>query len=357
MDMRVGITSTIPVEMLFAAGRRPVDLNNLLAMNADPSRYLDLAEGEGMPRTTCAWTKGIYAVARSERIRTVVGVLEGDCSNTRAIVERWRADGIEVVPFAYPHDRSRDRLRKELACFAGILGVTMGAAERVKARLDRIRAKVRYLDELTWREGLVTGEENHIWQVTCSDFWGDPARFERELEWFLAKAEKRTKRTPGLRIGYVGVPPIVKGLYGDLRRMGFHVVYNEVQRQFAMPYATRGLTAQYLAYTYPYEIGARLSDVRTEVRKRGISGIIHYVQSFCHRAIEDCLVRRAVGVPVLTLECDRPGRLDERNRIRLEAFAEMLRGHGMRYRVSPLGVREGNGGGRRGGAAAHRGRR
>ena len=278
-----------------------------------------------MPRTTCAWTKGIYAVARAERICRVVGVLEGDCSNTRAIVERWRMDGIDVIPFAYPHDRSKKRMREELARFAGLLGVTMDSAEAMKQRLDRVRAKVHRLDELTWREGLVTGEENHIWQVTCSDFWGNPKRFERELGRFLAKAEKRKKKKPGIRIGYVGVPPIIKGLYGEIGRMGFDVVYNEVQRQFSMPSTTRDLTSQYLAYTYQYEIEARLADIKTEVRKRRLSGIIHYVQSFCHRAIEDCLVQRAVGVPVLTLECDRPGPLDERNRIRLEAFGEMLR--------------------------------
>ena len=323
-DTRIGITSTVPVEMIYAAGMKPVDLNNVLVMSADPSRHLDLAERAGMPRTTCAWTKGIYAVARAERIRTVVGVLEGDCSNTRAIVERWRADGIGVIPFAYPHDRSAKRLREELARFVRLLGTTMPRAERVKTRLDRIRAKVRTLDELTWRDGLVTGEENHLWQVSCSDFNGNPDRFERELDRFLAKVEKRKKQKPGIRIGYVGVPPIVKGLYGEVERMGFDVVFNEVQRQFAMPYRTRDLAGQYLAYTYPYEIAARLADIRTEVRKRRISGIIHYVQSFCHRAIEDCLVQRAVSVPVLTLECDRPGGLDERNRIRLEAFAEML---------------------------------
>jgi benzoyl-CoA reductase/2-hydroxyglutaryl-CoA dehydratase subunit BcrC/BadD/HgdB len=311
--------------VIYAAGKRPVDLNNLLVMATDPARYLDLAEHDGMPRTTCAWTKGIYAIARAERIRRVVGVLEGDCSNTRAIVERWRMDGIEVIPFAYPHDRSRRRMREELACFAGLLGVTMDRAEKIKKRLDQIRAKVHRLDELTWREGLVTGEENHIWQVTCSDFQGTPERFERELGLFLAKAGKRRKKKPGIRIGYVGVPPIVKGLYGELRRMGFDVVYNEVQRQFAMPYETRDLASQYLAYTYPYEIQARLADIKSEVKKRCLSGIIHYVQSFCHRAIEDYLVQRAIGVPVLTLECDRPGGLDERNRIRLEAFGEMLR--------------------------------
>jgi benzoyl-CoA reductase/2-hydroxyglutaryl-CoA dehydratase subunit BcrC/BadD/HgdB len=38
------------------------------------------------------------------------------------------------------------------------------------------------------------------------------------------------------------------------------------------------------------------------------------------------MVRREVGVPVLTFEFDRPGKLDERSKIRLEAFWEMLAG-------------------------------
>ena len=320
----IGLTSTVPVEIIYAAGRRPVDLNNVLVTSADPSGHLDAAERAGMPRTTCAWTKGIYAVARAMRLRAVVGVLEGDCSNTRAIVERWREDGIEVVPFAYPHDRSAKRLREELARFAAALGTTPARAEELKRRLDRIRAKVRRLDELTWRDGTVTGEENHAWQVSCSDFGGDPDRFERAIDRFLAAAGTRKAGRHGIRVGYVGVPPIVDGLYGELERIGFEVVFNEVQRQFAMPYATRDLPSQYLAYTYPYDIQARLRDITAEVRTRRISGIIHYVQTFCHRAIEDLLIQRAVGVPVLALECDRPGRLDERNRIRLEAFWEML---------------------------------
>ena len=102
------------------------------------------------------------------------------------------------------------------------------------------------------------------------------------------------------------------------------MVYNEIQRQFSMPSKTDDVVEQYIAYTYPYDILARLEDIKSEVKRRNLKALIHYVQSFCHRGIEDYLVRQEVGVPVLTLECDRPGQLDERNRIRLEAFFEML---------------------------------
>jgi benzoyl-CoA reductase/2-hydroxyglutaryl-CoA dehydratase subunit BcrC/BadD/HgdB len=55
-----------------------------------------------------------------------------------------------------------------------------------------------------------------------------------------------------------------------------------------------------------------------------VHGVIHYVQSFCFRQIEDLIVRHELPVPVLTVEGDKPGRVDARTRIRLDAFVEML---------------------------------
>jgi benzoyl-CoA reductase/2-hydroxyglutaryl-CoA dehydratase subunit BcrC/BadD/HgdB len=56
-----------------------------------------------------------------------------------------------------------------------------------------------------------------------------------------------------------------------------------------------------------------------------VDGIIHYVQSFCFRQIEDLIVRKRFKLPILTLEGDRPGPLDARTRIRIEGFVEMIR--------------------------------
>ena len=103
------------------------------------------------------------------------------------------------------------------------------------------------------------------------------------------------------------------------------VVLNEVARQFAMPYPARDLTEQYLRYTYPYSFFERLADIREETSRRGVRGIVHYVQSFCFRQIEDILLREESGLPVLTLEGDEPGPLDGRTKIRIQAFLEMLR--------------------------------
>ncbi len=91
-----------------------------------------------------------------------------------------------------------------------------------------------------------------------------------------------------------------------------------------MPHACGSLVEQYVRYTYPYDLFFRLADVRQEIERRRLQGLIHYVQSFCFRAAQDALVRDFAQVPVLTVECDRPGPVDERTIVRLESFLEML---------------------------------
>ena len=63
---------------------------------------------------------------------------------------------------------------------------------------------------------------------------GDPDRFETELDVFLAEAEGRTGRTEAVLLGYAGVPAIFSDLYEFLESIGTRVVFNEMQRQFAM---------------------------------------------------------------------------------------------------------------------------
>lgn len=102
-------------------------------------------------------------------------------------------------------------------------------------------------------------------------------------------------------------------------------MFNEVQRQFAMPYEVDDLVEQYRLYTYPYGVFYRLEDIQKEVEKRQLDGIIHYVQSFCFRQIEDMIYRDKLDLPILTIEGDAPGKVDARTRLRIESFLEMLR--------------------------------
>lgn len=323
---KIGITTTVPVEVIYAADCLPVDLNNVFITSPDPRQLVEEAELAGYPRNVCAWIKGLYStVLQNKEIKTVIAVTQGDCSNTHALMETLELAGIEVIPFAFPFDRDYDLLKLQIEKLMERLGTTWRDVLAVRRRLSEIRRKVWRIDELTWREGVVSGWDNHLFQVNCSDFKGDPDAFEKEVAEFLAGLPAAPAVRADLRLGYIGVPPIMDDLYDYLEERGAHVVYNETQRQFTMPFETEDLVEQYRLYTYPYGIFYRLGDIQREIARRALDGIIHYAQSFCFRQIEDLIVRERIKLPVLTLEGDRPNRLDARTRMRIDAFLEMIR--------------------------------
>ncbi|NOZ23341.1 MAG: 2-hydroxyacyl-CoA dehydratase [Planctomycetes bacterium] len=323
---RVGITATVPIEVILAAGRRPVDLNNLFITHPQPGGLVERAEQTGFPRNMCAWVKGIYTVVQTEGIHTVVATTEGDCSNTRSLIEMLQMGGTGVIPFGYPYGGDEGLLDDQLQRFCRVFGATMDEAEAKRRELETVRDRAREIDRLTCETGQVTGEENHLWLIRCSDMFGDPADYARRADKFLKEARLRECVDRFPRIGFVGIPPICSGLFEFMEEQGAQVVFNEMQRQFSMPYRCKSLLEQYRRYTYPYDIFFRLEDIRQEVRRRRIDALVHYVQSFCFRYVQDCIIRERVGVPVLTLECDRPGPIDSRAMTRIEAFLEMLRG-------------------------------
>jgi len=320
----VGITTTVPIEVIYAAGLVPVDLNNLFITARDPDELVGAAERAGFPRTCCCWTKGIYGVVHRFGIRIVTGVIRGDCSNTHALLEVLRYEGVRCIPFDYPYEPDAGEMQGELERFASALGTDVQAAEGWRERLRRPRGLAAEIDRLSWQESRISGRENHLWLVSASDFCADPGRYSAEAERFIAAASAREAMSARVRLGYVGVPPIVDGLYEYVESNGGLVVYNETQRQFAMLRPAASLAEQYSRYTYPYGISVRLRDIRAECRRRALDGVIHYVQSFCFRRIEDRILRESLGVPVLTVECDRPGPLSGQLKTRLEAFVQML---------------------------------
>ncbi len=321
----VGITSTVPIEVVYASGRRVVDLNNVFVSHPDSGSLVEQAERRGFPEASCAWIKGIYSAVRLGEVGTVIAVTQGDCSNTHALMETLEAEGLRTIPFMFPYDRDREMLALQIRKLERIFAVGPPEVVAAKRRLDAIRRKVARIDDLTWRDGLVTGYENHYFQICCSDMNGDPDRFEAEVDEFLSAVGDRKPRSPCLRIAYIGVPPIMRGLYEFIEANGGHVVFNELQRQFSLPALRDDIVEQYLEYTYPYHIKHRLSDITAEVEGRKVDGIIHYVQSFCFRQIEDIIIRKRLNLPILTLEGNRPGRLDLRTKMRIEAFLDMLR--------------------------------
>ena len=287
---------------------------------------MEEAELEGYPRNVCAWIKGLYStVLQNEAIKVVIAITQGDCSNTHALMETLELAGKEVIPFAFPFDRDYDLLKLQMEKLMKRFGVSWPEVLEVRQRLERIRRKIWKIDELTWREGVVSGEDNHFYQLNSSDFRGDPDAYEKEVDEFLAGLATASPVNADLRLGYIGVPPIIGDLYDYLEKRRAFVVFNEIQRQFTMPFETGDLVEQYRLYTYPYGIFYRLEDIQREIQKRNIDGIIHYTQSFCFRQIEDLIIRARLRLPVLTLEGDKPNRLDARTRLRIDAFLEMIR--------------------------------
>lgn len=325
MAEKIGITTTIPVEIVLAAGFTPVDLNNIFITDSDPSALVRIAEQRGYPGNTCCWVKGMYgAVRKTPCINKIIAVTQGDCTNTLSMVETLQHNGMKIFPFAYPFDRDAGFLSEQMQKLAGALGTTIEGAERKRQELINLRKKLEALDRLTWEDNIVSGAENHYYLVSSSDFNQDSEKFEKEVDNFLLEIKERAPFKQNIRLGFAGVPPILSDLYQFVEEKGARVVFNEVQRQFAMDSECDDLLSQYLSYTYPYDIKGRIEDIKREAKKREIHGVIHYVQSFCHHQIEDIILRDSLEVPVLTLEGDRPGAMDARTRLRIESFIEML---------------------------------
>jgi len=323
---RIGITTTVPIEILLAAGYQPVDLNNIFITDPNPERLVSIAERAGFPLNCCSWIKGIYGACLEHKIDTVLCVTTGDCSNTIMLMEVFRLKKLKVIPFAYPDQPDAKLMQGSLEELARTLDTSLDAANKVRAELEPCRRLALKLDELTWKEGLVSGGENHLWLVAASDFNQDHHKYQQELGELIDNCRQRPPYPPDwLRIAYIGVPSVYgQDLYKYLEDNSARVVFNEIQRQFAMPQPGDSLAEQYSNYTYPYSIYGRLKDITAELKRRRVDGVIHYVQAFCHRGIGDIIFREALKLPILTLEGNDDFFLSQHLKTRVEAFIDML---------------------------------
>ncbi|MBI3038767.1 SpoIID/LytB domain-containing protein [bacterium] len=261
-----GITSTIPVEVPFSVNQKILDLNNLFVNSDSPMQYIRVAEAHGFPRTCCAWIKGIYGFIRSFGVKRVIFVTGGDCSNTHSLMETLSSELEEIRTFSYPYPRSLNLLDAEISRFCASFSTTRALAEASGKTLEPIRTALSELDQLTWKDGLVSGFENFKWLVSSSDFMGNPSIFFSNLNQFLDLARNRKKSfNKAIKIGLLGIPPIQADLINIIEDRGVQVVYNEIPHQFAMTGKEKDLPSRYNAYPYPYGVWARLEKIKEEV--------------------------------------------------------------------------------------------
>lgn len=323
---KIGLTTTVPIEVLLAAEYTPVDLNNLFITSEDYSRYIDIAERDGFPKSLCAWIKGIYGVCVENDIKEIVGVMEGDCSNTKALIEVLELRGVKVYPFSFPHNHKKEDVQKEIDKFMQIFNVSIEEVEKVRNRLNKMRKLAKEIDELTYISNKANGFENHLYQVSLSDLNGNIDVFEEELKKVISKIKDRTPNKKKLRLGYIGVPPMTGDIYEFVENFNAQFVYNEVQREFAFPRADKALNVyeQYYDYTYPYDTNFRIKELKKQISDRKLDGIIHYTQAFCYRVVEDIVLKQQLDIPILNIEGDKLNTLDARTKLRIEAFLDML---------------------------------
>ena len=146
----IGITTTVPVEILYAAGYKVIDLNNLFINSKDYASYIDLAERDGFPKSLCAWIKGIYGACIQNGIKDVIGVVEGDCSNTKALIEVLKLKGVNIIPFGFPHSHQKSDIKESIEKLMEVFGVSAEAVEQVRKRLNHIRMLAREIDKQTY---------------------------------------------------------------------------------------------------------------------------------------------------------------------------------------------------------------
>ena len=177
---KVGLTTTIPVEVVLAAGLTPVDLNNLFIVDPGARARVARPKPPASPAPSAPGSRGFTPPCRTiPRFAAVIVACQGDCSYTQALGEILEAEGQEVVHFKFPYPRNREQLAREIHTLMARLGADPDGVARVQARLAPLRQQLRRLDRLTWETGQVSGEENFLCLISSSDFASDLAAYEQ----------------------------------------------------------------------------------------------------------------------------------------------------------------------------------
>ncbi|GBE17695.1 2-hydroxyglutaryl-CoA dehydratase, D-component [archaeon BMS3Abin16] len=308
----VGITALVPPEIVYASGNIPVDINNFVPRSGV------------VPRDKlCAWTalwRDLTLMGRIKLDKLVV-VAGGDCNNALVDGEKIELSGVDTHYFTYPFDGSAKIMRHEIDKLVEFLGGELD--ESVFNRVTELKSAATAVDSERVSMHINSQDAFEI-MVSGSDLAGSLEDYRKMIDSVVKK-----RVDCDFRLALLGTPPIYDGFHEFLDSLGLHIVYDEMPYEFLRLRGdtVKSISESYADYSFARNITHRIKLLKSELKQRGVEGIIHFHQFACHHKLEDPILREALcaeGYPFITIEADLPSKTPQQTRLRIEAFKERL---------------------------------
>ena len=308
----VGITALVPPEIVYASGNIPVDINNFVPKSGV------------VPRDKlCAWTalwRDLTLMGRIKLDKLVV-VAGGDCNNALVDGEKIELSGVDTHYFTYPFDGSAKIMRHEIDKLVEFLGGELD--ESVFNRVTELKSAATAVDSERVSMHINSQDAFEI-MVSGSDLAGSLEDYRKMIDSVVKKSVDCD-----FRLALLGTPPIYDGFHEFLDSLGLHIVYDEMPYEFLRLRGdtVKSISESYADYSFARNITHRIKLLKSELKQRGVEGIIHFHQFACHHKLEDPILREALcaeGYPFITIEADLPSKTPQQTRLRIEAFKERL---------------------------------
>lgn len=306
---RVGITALVPPEVIFACGKQPFDVNNVIpSSDKYPKNKL------------CAWS-AIWRemlIAREIKVNALVVVAGGDCHNALVDGQRVAISGIPTHFFFYPFDGDVEYLVSQLYKLSEFLGNIEYPEKFIE--IEELKRLGRIIDEKRCKARIPSNQAFRI-LISFSDLLGELNNMRKAMQ--SIREEKIEFRC---RVALIGVPPIYHDFHDVAQSIGLHVVFDELPYEFIRHHGKniKEVAESYCEYTFARQLDFRIEFLQKELEKRKVEGVIHYTQFACHHTLEDEVLRSELDYPMLTLQGDLPANTPEQIKLRLEAFREVL---------------------------------
>ncbi|MBI5583799.1 MAG: 2-hydroxyacyl-CoA dehydratase [Deltaproteobacteria bacterium] len=334
----------VPEELIWAAGGQPFRL-------IDTPVKISLAQAH-LPAYCCHPVKSYLQNLLQGDLDFLRGIVfSHSCDAYKGLAEIWsRQDRPAfqlnlMIPTRLESDRSRTFLKAELTRFANDLGrrlkpVTAEALREALALFGKIRELQLRIYRLRGEHARVlTGE--FFAQVIRAGFWLDRERYHRLLTELVATLEQSPPR-PDDRIPVYLTGNMIHDPYwfSALEDSGAQIVWDDLcsgARTFRLktpdlPDPLEALTGRYFSGffcpTKYYGPQARQEILFQEIQNSGARGVIFLLYKYCEPHFFDYPDLRQFleerGISTLLLEVEDPAQTRGQQKLRIQAFMEML---------------------------------